>query len=429
MGPFHVAFSLIRVPKLFISLLFWPMLTGFGIALAQLLISGTYFGLVTETPAQFEKRIASEDPGTRWLREMLFGVNEPLPPVQICRWHMAAGKEVPVDPTCLIKPYDICFQSTQPLKAEIGEYAEYFDGSTRTIHVCRSCSCDIVMRHNGKEIVSDVYGIEAMGVYMLSDMQSAIKLNLNYVNARETVEHYRNVEGTVNLHPEGFPAAINMTQATKIMILIINTAVIGIITLWLALKGHRKVLDYFARNGALLPLVAACGKKTFYASLWIITLLRVAFFLLAVIPSTTMVLSRTIPDDTLQLFIGNKPHFALWIIGVMASLSSLAIIASIAELKHRHSMVSFLYRYVPICLAFGGTALWFFCIFSKSTAHQYLHQAIAGLPVLGVSPMLMSPLFPLNSTIITLHTLFASTLVVLVLRLNSRWFAAHLEEL
>jgi len=233
----------------------------------------------------------------------------------------------------------------------------------------------------------------------------------------------------VFLHPPGTAHAVNVTEASKVMVLVINTATLAIITLWLSLKGHRKVLDYFARNGALLPLVAACGKSTFYRSLWLITMLRVTFFLLAVLPSTFILFARSIPNETLTMFIGDPDNFVLWLLALLASLSSLAIIASIAELKHRHSMVSFLYRYTPIFLALAGSIIWAYCIFTAGETSARVQQVITSLPIVGVSPVIISPLLPLSSTVMAAHCALSGALVLLMMHLNSRWFAAHLEEI
>lgn len=427
-----LAFSLIRVPKLFVSLLLWPLIIGLIVSITQVSVSIAYFGLVTETPKEFQKRITTDDAGNKWLRQMIFGSDKALSQIQVCRWTTEQGVEKAPNQSCAPEALDIVILTDSPKTFDISEYEELLEGSTKKIHLCRNCKTDIIISQKADLISSDIYGLGALGVFMLLDTTSTLQ-NSHYVNARinarEKLEHIKKLRGTTYLHTPGLDTPINMSQATKTMMLILNTALITILTLWLALKGHRKVLDYFARNGALLPLVAACGKDTFYASLWIITMIRVSFFLLAVIPSTLFVFAKSVPDETLAVFVGSAPDFILWVLGMIASLSSLAIIASIAELKHRHSMVSFLYRYVPLILAFLGTGIWFYAIFQPGPGIQLLQKSIACIPVIGISPILVSPLFNLGSTTIAAHSLLASALVMLMLRLNSRWFAAHLEEI
>ena len=52
----------------------------------------------------------------------------------------------------------------------------------------------------------------------------------------------------------------------------------------------------------------------------------------------------------IQEFLGDDPfEFPLWMISLAASLTLAAVIASIADLKHRHNLLSFTYKYVP-CL-------------------------------------------------------------------------------
>jgi hypothetical protein len=223
--------------------------------------------------------------------------------------------------------------------------------------------------------------------------------------------------------------AINISQATKTMLLIINTSLITVIALWLSLKGHRKVLDYFSRNGALLPLVAACGKNTFYAALWIITLMRVLFFLVASLPATIFMYSRAVPQETLDVFIRSGPDFILWLSALVSSLSCLAIIASVAELKQRHSWVSFLYRYVPLGLCWIGTVIWIVSVFTPGQASKVIQTLITCIPIIGISPVLISPIFNISTTVVAAHSLIATMLILVFLRMNSRWFAAHLEEI
>jgi hypothetical protein len=433
MKSLSVALSLIRVPKLFVSLLLWPLVIGLIVASFQIVVSIAFFNLVTETPKDYEKRLTSEQGDTKYIRKLMFGSSRKLPPIRICRWLENNGVELPPDNTCEVQPNEVAIHTASPLDYDVTNFERYFNGSTTKIHICKTCKADIVVEIEGEEVKSNVYGLLPLGVYFLNDTPGYSDASSDYiaarVDARKKLQELMDLTGTVYLHPSGNNHTINITDASKMMLLILNTAMLAVVTLWLSLKGHRKVLDYFASNGALLPLVAACGKSTFYTSLWIITLVRVAFFLIAVLPSTILVSAQSIPDETLRLFIGEVPEFVLWLLGLLASLSSLAIVASIAELKHRHSFVSFLYRYIPLLLATVGTVVWTICIFTPGETSQYLQLIIASLPVVGVSPIIVSPLLPVSNTVIAAHCLCSSAFVLLVLHLNSQWFAAHLEEI
>lgn len=421
MNAILLAFSLIRVPRLFVSLLLWPLIIGLSIAILQALSSSVYFGVVTETSQQAAERIDSDSAGDKWLRLQLFDSTANLGKLEVCVW---ADKH-----QCKIKAHDVVIRTNEPKKFKYHDYIKLFEGSTRTLHICENCSSEVVITIKPGDNRSDIHSLPGLGILMLTDSTSSVQAGKHFVEARKTWEHLRDISGTVYLHPDGLDEPINMTQATKTMLLIMNTALITVIALWLSLKGHRKVLDYFSSNGALLPLVAACGKNTFYTALWIITILRVSLFLFASLPATIFVYSQAVPAETLKVFVRSAPDFILWLAALISSLCCLALVASIAELKQRHSWVSLLYRYVPLALCMIGSIAWFYAIFSSSPYTKEIQIVISSLPIIGISPILTSPLFNLNSTVVAAHSLLATCLVIILLRVNSRWFAAHLEEI
>ena len=402
------------------------MVIGLFIALGQIFVSSAYLGLVNESSGDFKKRVTNESGEIEWLRVQLYGTSKPLPDPIICRWSNAA---TPPSDECKLQRLDVSVHVQNPLEYDPAELVAFFLGSTRAIHLCQSCETDIVINERGGERSANVRSISAMGVYALTDSVNNSQVNSHFVQAKEAIEKLKASSGTIYFEPVGVDQPINVSEATKTMILIINTALLIIVTLWLSLKGHRKVLDYFARNDALLPLVASCGKNTFYASLWIITLFRVAFFLLMATPPTILIYAETVSDETMSVFIGDKAEFILWLLAILASLSSLTIIASIAELKHRHSWVSFMYRYVPILLCLIGTVVWAATLVMPGEHITMLRNCITAIPIFGISPLLLSPLISVDTSLLTAHSALASVLVVIVLRLNSRWFAAHLEEI
>ncbi|MFN8390229.1 MAG: hypothetical protein U0136_08075 [Bdellovibrionota bacterium] len=429
MKSITLAFSLIRVPKLFVTLLFWPLLAGLGVAGVQIICTSAYIKLVDENVASFQKRVDAPDKAADWVRMQIFGTLAPLEPIRLCRWTGGPLNETPPDETCVPEPLDVAMHVDSPATFDASEYLSFFEGSVRKFHLCQNCRTDINIRPNGESTTSDVYSLQGLGIYALTESAHERDVRNDVVGVKATIEHLKNLAGTVFFHPVGFKTPINITKASTIMILVLNTAFLIIITLWLSLVGHRKVLQYFARNDALLPLVAACGKGEFYASLWLITLLRVSFFLFASLPATCLIYVNSVSEATLTAFMGNTVHFMLWISCIISSLGAMTIIASIAELKQRHSMVSFFYKYIPVLCFLIGTATWVFTLFNAGRASALLQYLISALPLLGLSPMILAPLFRLDPDIMALHTFFASVLVVMLLRMNSRWFAAHLEDI
>ena len=184
MRPLILAFSFIRVPKLFVSLLFWPMVMGVFLALLQAIVSSAYMGLVSETPKQFEQRIHSESSEHRWLRSLLYGTGAALPPIQVCRWHTENGLEQPPAENCTLEANDVVVRSDNPSTYDIQTFAEFFNGTTYRIHVCRTCRTNIVIEDGPDGRTSDVRGLRALGVYILTDAEVTNRVGDHYVAAK-----------------------------------------------------------------------------------------------------------------------------------------------------------------------------------------------------------------------------------------------------
>lgn len=428
MKSVSLAFCFIRVPKLFATLLMWPLLIGLAVSVTQIVATSAYVRIVDEDVEQFQRRIDAPDKTAELVRSFLFGSKDALPAVRTCSWEQQAGGERPAADDCRIEPLDVAVRVEDPSSYDASEISRFFNGSARKVHVCRDCTADITIRGDGERI-ADVYNVKSLGVLALTESENEREVYAGVLEVKSTIERLQGVTGTVLLHAPGLSRPVNISKASAVMILVLNTAFLIIITLWLSLVGHRKVLQYFARNDALLPLVAACGKAEFYNSLWVITLLRVGFFLLAALPATCVIYVHSIPEDTLHEFMGSAIHFLLWISAIVSSLGAMTIIASIAELKHRHSMVSFLYKYVPILCFGGGTLTWVFTLFFSGEAAQSIQYLVSSLPLFGLSPIVLAPVFKLDPTLMALHTVIASLLVVILLRMNARWFASHLEDI
>ena len=431
MKAFRLALSLVRVPRLFVSLLFWPMIVGICIALGQIAVSSTYLGFTSETAVQFEKRLNRRSPEADWLRDHLYGSTAPLAPIRLCQWEMVKGSEVVPGGSCSPKPLDVRIRYSLATQPEIAKYLKHFQGSIERIHLCKECNFEtaILIDITTETPTTTVTNFSGIALLSLVDTVKQELVNSHFISAKALIEELDAVGGTVLFDPPGVKNPINMSEATRTMILIFNTSLLIVIALWLSLRGHRRVLDYFARNDSLLPLVASCGKNTFYSALWIITLLRVSFFLLMVTPATIIALSKVAPSSTLEIFMNDRLDFILWLFALLSSLASLTIIASIAELKHRSSWISFLYKYIPLFVFFIGTVAWACSLFLDASAATIIRNIVAGCPILGISPVLLSPLIALSPTLLAAHATLASILVLLVMRNNSRWFAAHLEEL
>ncbi len=428
MKAIRLALSFILVPRLFISLLLWPLVIGIFIALGQLVLSTKYIQLTQTSSKEYKEKV--EEKGEEMaLLNYLYNVKEPLPEIIVCRWENDFLDSHPTNDNCIVENNDASLRVSEPLSFDATGYVNFLNGATYRLHICKNCLTKITFAVEEEELTTNITSFSGLIVLLLAEALEGKELNNYYSQAKEQITEMKDLQGTIYLYPPGLLKGVNISDATTIMLLITNTAFIIIITLWLALRAHRKVLDYFAENNALLPLVASCGKNTFYLSLWIITLLRVIFFLLASIPITISLFSHIVPPDILQHFIGKPLQFILWLFGIVSSLSSCVIIASIAELKHRHVMISFLYKYIPILLCIFGSLIWFVAIFEGGETMILIQETIAMIPIIGLSPIILGPLIQIGNNTIVVHALLSSIVAIFALRANARWFAAHLEEL
>jgi hypothetical protein len=208
-----------------------------------------------------------------------------------------------------------------------------------------------------------------------------------------------------------------------------NVSLLVIIALWLALRAHRKVLDYFSHNDVLLPLAAACGKHHFYSAIWILTMLRVGCFLCASIPLMYLGLSDIIVTHVKDFeFSLSLSQTVVWLMALMSTLSFATVVASIAELKHRHHLLNIAYKFIPLVGAFFGALVWGLSFIVPFPFVGDFRMALSALPVVGIAPVLVAPVIRLPVLPMFLHAVTAAVAMVWILRRNARWFAAHLEE-
>lgn len=428
MKAIRLAFSFIRVPGLFASLLMWPLVLGVFAGIGQVAISGIYIHFVTQSSAEYKAQVEEENQVDALIRRWVYGSDKKLDSPIICRWHNGVQ---PADPSCSLHPFDVVIRSADPDSFAVEDYKAYYNGAIQRIHICQNCSSNIQIEGapapEGKKPKTIITSLKALAVMLNVESERGRDLDEHFVSARTDLDKIKQMRGEMVLVPAGFVGSVDITETAKTMLLIINISFLILIGTWISLKAHRRVLDYFARNDALLPLVAACGKRDFYLALWWITLMRVAAFLFAVVPATYYVYSELIPGETLKQLIGNPFDFVLWVLTITISLTALTLIASISELRHRTSWVSFLYKYAPFIVWLIGSVLWGIFIFvNGTTAYQNI---IASIPVFGLSAIILSPIIKANQTVILAHALLSMLLALVIIRLNSRWFAAHLEEL
>ena len=423
MQALHIAVSLVRIPRLFISLLLGPLLIGLIFVFAQSLMISAY--LVADMPKTMEdlnENMAIQK-DISFFRYLLYNKTEKLNDLKICRW-------LNVDKSpCMIEEHDIAIITENPQTLNIDKYVDLFNGSTKQLHICSNCKTDINIDLKSNQIYTDI--INPVSILVLFESQhqnSDISQNLFEIATQRL--NMQDTLGEISVYPVGLNQPIKFSTIEDDILIAMNISMYLVVILWLALRSHRKVLDYFSKSGALLPLVSACSKQSFYGAIWIITLIRVLLFIASTAPLSIIILYRLIKNDMLITSIDfNSPTFILWIICLLASLATITLIGSIAELKHRQGWTSMFYKIAPVFCALLGAGFWISSLFSNIDALITTRHIIEATPGFGLLPIIAAPICGISSGQIVLHTVLCSALITIVLLINARWFAAHLEEL
>lgn len=426
MGPLRIALSFLRVPQLFVYLLLFPLLIGLFLVVAQLLITGFVLTSLKRTPHHIEERQQLFN-STSLARRLLLGDNLPSEPL-ICLWRGTNGKERPPSAECAPSKLDVALKSRRPHTIDPTPYLPLFAGQVARLHLCSSCTPDITIDLDTVPPTSTVRSVWGGLIWNLSMVNASFRDRAMLV-AKDT-EQRDGLLGTLVLSLPGLTRSTQLTGSRNLFALVFNIATLVLVSLWLALKAHRKVLNYFASNGALLPMVAATGRGNFYTALWLLTVFRVCAFLVASIPAIGITLRALFRDDGFNLAAVIAPRaFCLWLVAISASFALATIFASVADLKHRHLLFSFSYRFAPLILSLFGSVVWGASFLFESNAAILVQQVIASIPIVGMAPVLLFPIFQIVEVTLLIHAGLATIGLIVVMRLNARWFAAHLEEL
>jgi hypothetical protein len=177
-----------------------------------------------------------------------------------------------------------------------------------------------------------------------------------------------------------------------------------------------------------LPLVAATGKRAFYGALWILTGARVGCFLAASIPLVYLGLQGFIGAGAYQQLWHKWPLLLCWFAAIFPAVALSTVIASISDLKHRHSIASFAYRYAPFLIALVGGMVWGFTFVFPSSAAGVVRSLVTAVPVVGLAPLFIAPVTEPPIASLVAHSVLSLGVLMALVRLNMRWFAAHLED-
>lgn len=426
----HLAWSLIRIPHLAFSLFVFPLTIGIALVIVQLIATGIIVkasSMESTNVGTVEERSSREN---SIVRRILYGSGDLRPEITVCRWitDAATKEEIPPGPECAPDRLDVALRVSDPATFDVTHYKGIFSGQIDRLHVCQTCQPDVVITpKEGKDSISRAYS--AFGLAVLSLPLSSQDIVQRRMAVGKKLSHVMKLLGGVYFEIPEIQGGINTTAIRKTLPITMNIALLVIITLWLALRAHRKVLDYFAQNDVLLPLVAACGRSRFYSAIWLLTAARVFCFLGSSIPVLYFGLKGVVDKKSIFTLDTSLSQLGVWLLAITTSLALATIMASISELKHRHHLLSIFYRYVPIAIALLGGTVWAATLLIDSGSMGMVRGMIAGLPVIGTAPLLLGPIINLPITVMLPHAIFAGALFIFMLRKNARWFAAHLEEI
>jgi hypothetical protein len=423
----RIALAFLRIPHLALSLFAFPLILSLIIVCAQVLVTGAIVQMVSSSGASVAAVTPSET-NFHVVRWVMYGSGSPRPPLTICRWNTTLSTEAPPDSHCLPDRLDVAIHVANPETYDITRFARLFEGHIDRLHVCTTCAPDVVITPelDGK---THSFARSVFGLAILFLPYSNKTVGDRRIALHSAIDDIQGTLGSISMHIPEITEAVGISSLKGTLPITANIAVLVIIALWLALRAHRKVLDYFARNDVLLPLAATCGRHTFYSAIWMLTLLRVGCFLCASIPLMYIGLSDIISTHVKDVeFPFSLLTSLMWLAALISTLAFATVVASIAELKHRHAILSVTWRLLPLTGAFLGALVWGLSFILPYHALGTFRLVFSALPVVGIAPILLAPITNLSWVPMTIHALLASSALLWILRRNARWFAAHLEE-
>jgi len=336
--------------------------------------------------------------------------------------------EAPPGKECSIDNFHVAFHVEDSEKFDPSQYINVLNGWVSTIHICQSaCEAYTTILISSKEKtrteVTDPWAYS-----LLQSARQAAAANNYMMDSLRELDRMRDLFGDRFIQMKGMREPINAKNTLYVFAVITNVVVLIVISIWLALKAHRKVLDYFMLSGSLLPLIAATGIRRFYGALWILTGMRVLAFLSSAAPVALIAVINGFSTQAGPVLSHIQPfEVVIWLIATTASLALGALIASISDLKHRYNLLSFVYRILPLTMCSLGMLVWMILFLDEGSTSLIIRSIIASLPLFGTGPMLLAPIMKPNFNIYVVHSVLSVLLLVIVARKNSRWFAAHIE--
>ena len=424
MKAIKLAFSLLMIPQLALRLIAMPI----AIAATALFFQ---LWLMSLTPRSSGERVEIGE--INFPRQIAYGASELRPKILSCKWltkgPAASAIEFPPGYACTVAAHDVAFIGYETANGskfakQQQDLLERLDGFFEKAHFCKSSCAEgagLVVSFTDKEPELSVNGFS--NLLLLDD---AVGPRLNNTDARTQFIF----PGRKNLTLAGLDAPILLSGLQRQISKILGAIMLIICSVWLCLRAHKRVLDYFASSGSLLPLAASAGPRTLYSALWIVSLIRLLAFLAVSVPgfmalkASQLSIPTTLPENLAS------HEFAIsfpWIFAVTASLVLTTLCASVADLKSR-KLSSVLWRVVPLLLVGLGFLIWSYSLVAATPELVTVRHILVALPLLGLMPLIAAAVVQPPLSVIIIHALLASGLVFIVARKNARWFASHLED-
>lgn len=437
MNSLKIALSFLKEPRFALYILFGPLFVGLILTFFQAIFTFSAFEAEKNKSEDVKERL-DKKVQSKFIRSILYDSEEEFGELSVCRWQVE-GKdekgllvEVPPRTGCTLDSFDISIRSSSPDTFDTAEYEEVFSGSIQQLHICRFCEAGVIMypELDEEERYSEAKTPLAAWLFRLAALENQ-KLQEKVLDTVEHRDKLKNLKGDIVVWTKDKSIKVNTGNFPGDSLIILNTAAFVVVSLWLGLKSHRKVLDYFQRSGALLPLVAALGKKDFYLAVWALTLARLGMFLIPTLPMLILIFNSVLSGDNLDTSLKGEFLFtAFWILSSICSLGFLTILGSIAELKHRSSYLVVLYRYLPLFACLFGTAVWVVgTLFVDGWLFDLIRYLVAMAPILGLGALIVAPIMKLPVWVLIAHSALSLFCTSLIIKRNSEWFASHLEEI
>lgn len=428
----RLTWCLLRIPRLVAILLLAPVITAVMLAVLQFFGSAIFLRAPSHQSAEMraeklEARAKDQDPS--WFRKTLIGNADFARELKTCFWEDDPVTQTlrATSPDCALERFDIVISPAVTETFGLPFYQNLFKGLFRAIHICDGCGTDIIIRKENGKMRTDFRSF--LGFVLFQEVNFRGSVEKKHIEALQARKELGERLGDRFFDLVGFREPTKLSSLSAKIVIILNIGFAIVTALWLALKAHRRVLDYLSHSGVLLPMVAAVGKSPFYGSVWLLTLIRVAAFVLATVPLGIFVFIDVITDPSAFPFYGRPFAFFAWALAVIISFALAALVASVAELKHHHDLFNIHYKLAPLIACSFGGIVWTVTFLVELPIGQTVRSLIGAIPVVGIGPILLAPVFEPYWYVLAANIVSTLVLLIWVGRYNTRWFAAHLDEI